>query len=314
MNIIPTPGLLTVTAQDFNRCTLLRQHGYEHLAFQAQNDANLIDHDLTSAKSAGLYAGVWGVSYRIADFHRDGQALAQQAKKLGATHLTMDVEQAAKGTRSGRGLKPVVDGCRAGGWTGPIHLNTMGPPVNPDVNDYEIDVQSFLETGGGVFTQAYANETDSFTPELGVRYWTRVGVPRDRLNIQVSLYAAESDKEHPGRRYDGAKWSELLSAAGVAREFSVFMAEAAKDEDLAGLDPHSMRAPIPPGVDVAANRVTELALAQETVDHWRRNGMPEAKLQRQRQTLAWRVLQVTQTAANLDAIKADLDAAGAPKP
>jgi len=311
-NINVTPGLLTVVEQDLNRCIELQLAGYEWIAFQTQNDYQLHDYDLSPAAAAGLYAGCWGVSYRPVDFWRDGKNLAEQTLSLGGRFLVMDIEEAAKDTRDARGLRRVIDGCRAGGWAGAVHLNTLGPPYNPDVNDYAIDLQSFLETGGGVQTQCYANAYDSYAPELGVRYWTRVGVPRDRLNIQISLFPAESDAQHPNRRLDGAAWLPLLKAAGVTRDFSIFMAEAATDADITGLLPLS-RLPVvvnPTG----ANRLAALDLLRGSVDYWRVNNLDEWAIQRQRQTLAWRVLNVIQSGANLDAIRAALDKAGAPKP
>jgi hypothetical protein len=81
----------------------------------------------------------------------------------------INVELAAKGTLASRGMKPIVDGLRAAGWTGPVNLNTLGPPIDPEENDYELDLASFLETGGGVVTQAYFNETDHFRPSRAAR-------------------------------------------------------------------------------------------------------------------------------------------------
>lgn len=314
MNIITTPGLLTTSAQDFNRCSQLRQHGYEWIAFQLQNGASTFAHDLAGAKSAGLYAGGWGVTYRASNFYADAKALAEQTLRQGGTHLTMDVEEAAKNTGDARGLKPIIDGCRAGGWTGPVNLNTLGPPINPQANDYAMDIRSFLDTGGGVQTQCYANAYDTYAPELGVQYWTRVGVPRDRLNIQISLFPAESDAQHPGRRFDGATWTQLLKAASVTREFSIFMAEAATDADLSGLDPLSIRAPLVTS-PITENRAAALGYLQASIAYWRNTGtISEATLQQQRQTLAWRVLNMPQTRTAQESVRNLLDNLGAPRP
>jgi hypothetical protein len=315
VNIIPVPGLKTIMEHDYARCAQLARHGYKWITFQAQNDAQIRDYDLNPARGAGLTPGVWGVSYNAATFHRDGHALGQQAVKLGAQHVTMDVEMAAKDTRPG-GLKPVIDGLRAGGWAGPVNLNTMGPPANPQVNDYAIDTQSFLDTGGGILTQAYANETDTFTPELAVQYWTRVGIPRDRLNLTISLYPAESDKQYPGRRYDGAKWVELLQAAGWDDAISIFMAEAATDADLQALDAITLATSTPPPdpSPVAANRGAALRFLADSIAYWRDKHLAEETLQRQRQTLAWRLLNMPETRANQIALRDALDKAGAPRP
>jgi hypothetical protein len=73
--------------------------------------------------------------------------------------------------------------------------------------------------------------------------------------------------------------------------------------------------PPTPVVDVAGNRNIMLERAAETIGYWRNvQNLDEDVLQRQRQTLAWRVLNVTQTGQNLRSIQAALDAAGAPRP
>jgi hypothetical protein len=317
VSIVALPGLKTVSERDYAQCAKRRTAGYEWVSFQAYNQGKR-DYDLAPAKSAGIDAGVWGVSYDAARFHADAKALAEQAVKLGAQHYIIDIEMAAKNTRPNRGLKPAVDGARAGGWNGPVHLNTMGPPANPDVNDYTIDLQSILETGGGVFTQAYANETDTFLPSLAVQYWTRVGVPLDRLNLTVSLYPAEADKEHSGRRYDGAKWVELLNASGHKnkRAISIFMDEAMTDTDAEALKALTLKASTPPepSATVSVNRAAALRFLADSIAYWRDVRLAEETLQRQRQTLAWRVLNMPETRANQIALRNALDEAGAPRP
>lgn len=316
MNIIPVPGLKTVSERDYAHCAQRRRAGYEWVSFQVQNDTSVRSYDLAPAKSAGLDAGCWGVSYDAANFHRDGKALAEQTLKVGGQHLIGDIEMAAKNTRATRGLRPYIDGVRAGGWTGPVHLNTMGPPANPEVNDYQIDLESFLETGGGILTQAYANETDLFTPELAVAYWTRVGVPKDRLNLTISLMPAEADKQYPGRRYDGATYLQLLKDAGwTHRAISIFLDEGMTDEDETELKPITAPLPPPATSPIAENRQVALDHLADSVAYWRNDAdLTEQAVARQRQTIAWRVLNVKQTTFNVDTLNQILDQMGAPKP
>jgi len=258
-NVLTTPGHLTTAELDAAALANLKAHGYEWVSYQVQNGPSVRDFDLRPARAAGLSPGVWGVTYEPARFHDDGMRLGLQATKLGAEHVQVDAEMCAKDTRAGRGLSPIIEGLREAGWVGPVHLNTLGAPDNPDVNDYAMDVESFLETGGGVFPQAYFNANDGYRPSLCVRYWTRVGVPAERLNLTIGLYRSELDQPKPGVRLAGAEWVPLLREAGVARNFSIFMAEYSTAQDLLGLDPLSL---VPPAPTAAETRTRIVATAQ----------------------------------------------------
>lgn len=72
--------------------------------------------------------------------------------------------------------------------------------------------------------------------------------------------------------------------------------------------------PQPPASPIADNRMAALAYLASSVSYWRNTGLAEETLQRQRQTLAWRVLNVPQTGANLRTLEAVLNQMGAPKP
>lgn len=315
MKIAQHPGLKTVADHSAERLHAFSAAGFEWITFQAQNGGLTRDFDLGPAKHAGLSAGVWGVTYDASRFRVDGFALGAQAKKLGAEHVTMDVEMAAKQTRATRGMLPIIDGIRAGGWLGPVNLNTMGPPHNPDVNDYEMDLVSFLETGGGVMTQAYFNETNAFHPALAVKYWLRVGVPAEALNLTVSLYPAEADKEKPGTMIPASEWVKILRDTwSRSRQFSVFMAEAMSLSDMTAFQQLSAPPPDQPSVDVDANRLESIRLNKQTIDHWRRSGLSEAAVQIQRQTLSWRVQHLLQSGVNLRAVRDLLDRLQAPRP
>ncbi|MBA2633464.1 MAG: hypothetical protein H0U86_10785 [Chloroflexi bacterium] len=263
MSIVTTPGVLDVIDLDPAKLASFKKHGYEWVMLQAQNDTARRGYDMSRVRAAGLKPCVWGVSYVAANFYRDGWWLAERALQLGADELCMDIEMAAKFTRGG-GLRPLVKGVRDAGWTGPVHLNTMGPPYNVDVNDYEIDVETILETGGGIFTQAYYNETNAFHPTLAVRYWTRVGVPLDRLNVSISLYPSESDKEKPRNKLSGADYLPLLQDAGVKRNLSIFMGQVLTEDDMRALDPLAL--PPPPPTTTAVSR------ARRASRSWTRRG------------------------------------------
>lgn len=228
-----TPGLLTDQANAYSLSSLVT-HGYEWYSYQVVNpnlSPVLIDYDLTNAKNAGMKnVGVWGISYNQADFFRDGKWLGEQAVKLGAQHVMADIEECLKFTRPDRSAQPYINGVRAGGWTGPVHLTTLGAPVNPLVNDYGMDVDSFLQTGGGIFPQEYYNEYVEYRPDLCNLYWTRIGVDPIRINHMIALYGGIRG------RIDGAGWVSLLQAAGAHRNISVYMAQHGNETDYLALE------------------------------------------------------------------------------
>jgi hypothetical protein len=237
--IVRSPGFLTVEQQPQPDLTGLVRYGWEWLAFQLQNGDGvagggvLPDFDLAPATAAGLKPAAWGVTYTADAFYRDGEALGLQAAVRGARALIVNAEQCAKNTRATRGLAPIVAGIRAGGWRGPVNLCTLGAPTDPDRFDFEVDVASFLETGGGLFVEAYGNAYPCYEPDRCVRYWTRVGVPIDRLNLMIELAA---DAGQPRR--SGAEWASKLEGSGMGpRQLSGFMAEDLEPGDLAALAP-----------------------------------------------------------------------------
>ncbi len=240
MNIITTPGLLADSDLPFGQLTSIKSHGYEWISVQAQNDLQTVDFDSAAIKAVGLSPGVWGVTYSKASFFRDGKLLGQQAVRLGAEHVQMDAEECAKDTRSGQGMKPIIEGIRAGGWQWPVHLNTLGAPDNPDANDYAMDTKSFTDTGGGVLVQAYANDHLGYLPTYCARYWARMGLAPEQLNFMIGLYSGRLG------RIDGSGWVPLLRDAGVRRNFSIFLAEHSTEADLAGLDGFSQPQPAAP--------------------------------------------------------------------
>jgi hypothetical protein len=233
--ILTTPWVMT-DQQNFGDLAALVRRKYTAVSFQVQNGDAIKDFDLEPARAAGLSPGVWGVTYGIdnkqdaSTFYRHGKALGAQAVRFDADHVQMDAEMCAKGTRSYRGLYPIVLGIQDAGWDGPIHLNTLGAPSNPMVNDFEIDIKSFLDTGGGIIAQAYYNDYVEYRPDLCKLYWLRMGVPADRLNLMLGLY--------PGKRgkISGANWVDLLTQAGTTKAFSIFQAQHASEYDYTDLE------------------------------------------------------------------------------
>jgi hypothetical protein len=187
--------------------------------------------------------------------------------------------------------------------------------VDPEANDYELDLASFLETGGGVLTQAYFNETDHYRPARAVRYFTRIGVPRDKLNLTISIMPAESDKRKAGTILRGARYVPLLKEARLGKAFSIFLAEAVTVADLRALDKVTQAPPPKPGtnVDASGNRAEALKRLAASIADWRAGGLTEESISLQRQTLAWRVLGTAEWGPRMRALRESLDLAQAPQ-
>lgn len=318
---IPNPGMLTdqEAASDSGRQDPRWQkaHGYDWLAFQVYNGSTggKKTRSLKSTKDAGMHAGVWGAFFDQATFYADGKAFAEQAITVGAEFLIVDAEDCSKFTRATRGCLPIIQGVRAGGWTGPVHWTQMGCPTNartaanPTGNDYQCDERSFLDTGGGVLPQEYANEDASFAPALALPYWLACGVPAWRLNHSIAVYEG-----HAGR-IDGAGWALLLQAAKIGRNFSIYMAEMLQPYDAEGLDaqtklpaPTPLPPPAPPLVDPAVCNANIVREADRWLTQYTPGSKPLSRLQIIRRVAAssdagW-------TSVDRLALKALLDKAG----
>jgi hypothetical protein len=235
-NLYEMSGLFTDTDPQAGgiNMTYYAQKGYRWISYQAVNGGTLKNPNLTAAKAAGfdpnVGAGVWGVVYDLSDFHAFGVRLGSQAVALGAQHVIVDAEIVYKNTRPGNQGAPIIQGIRDGGWNGPVHLSTLGAPSNPTVNDFAMDTTSFLNTGGGILPQAYSNETTDYDPVNCKTYWTRVGVPAGKINYTIGLYSGARG------RISGAEEVQLLNAAGVNRNFSIFLAETALLADVTALE------------------------------------------------------------------------------
>ena len=220
MNVVTTASLLTCTddhgAEDF---VSYKKHGYTAVWYQTWNAGGRAYSTAAACRTTGLEVGAWGVIYERDHFYADGKNLAESALALGAKHLMVDAEDCLKGTRSTRAAREIIRGVRDGGWSGPVHLTTLGAPTKrPDgiFWDHDFDLDSFLETGGGIFPQAYANQAASYAPKHCVDYFCgQLGVPRDRLNLMIWL----DDK------VSASEWMSLLEAADSGVAFSVFLAE-----------------------------------------------------------------------------------------
>jgi hypothetical protein len=273
MTLLSQPFLKTTRAWAGTDLQEFARHGYTCITYQVQNDTGVVDHDLLPAKQAGLRAEVWGVTYAKENFYRDGELLGRQAVKLGCEQaVTMNCEMSAKGTRANREMQPIIEGVRSGGWMGAVNLNTYGAPVNPDVNDFEMDIQSFLETGGGVACQAYYNAFPEYRPDLCASYWRRMGVPEGFLSLTLGLYDPSTD--NPGKtQLSGAEYVPWVQEAGVGKAISIFLPETMLPNDLVELEAITLASepPEPPepedemekignqhGITAAMNRLRDL--------------------------------------------------------
>jgi hypothetical protein len=233
MNVITVPSHLTDCVHSVEELRKLEtDNAVEGIWYQVQNGGNNpVDYDLEVPHRAGLFAGVWGVTYAVTDggnnprgltFQQQNYILGQQAVKLKADAVMIDAEDCLKDTRETRGAKPMIDGIRSGGWQGPVHLTTLGAPNNPMADDYAFDLESFLETGGGIFAQAYAQIVSSYAPQPTKLYFCeRMKVPVDRYNTMIWI----------DYRLTTVDQVELLKHAGTGRAISIFMTEYGTEAD-----------------------------------------------------------------------------------
>jgi hypothetical protein len=270
--VINEPGSVTDLPDPGNLPLLAKYHKW--IAYQLQNGGNdFTEPNIRAARNAGLSPEGWGVTYapdddnnnpRHLSFYDQNMLLGVRAVQVGVEELQVDIEHAAVGTRTGQRLNVIIQALRAAGWTKPVHINTMGAPDSPETSDYEIDLKSFLDTGGGLFSQDYWNESDSFAPRLGVDYWVkRMGVPPSKYNSMIGLHTSGSDKRKPNLRVSGPLWKPLLSDAGIERNYSVFMSQHCDEVDLSAL-----ASPAPTPMTNQPNLDDVLHICESYFDQW----------------------------------------------
>jgi hypothetical protein len=285
MSVVTTPSLLTCA--DNHDFAAYKRHGYEAVWYQTWNAGGREYSSTAACRAAGLDVAAWGVIYEQHNFYADGKNLAQSAGAISAQHLMVDAEDCLKGTVSSRAAREIVRGVRDGGWSGPVHLTTLGAPQRkPDGTfwDHEFDLDSFLETGGGIFPQAYANQAASYAPKLCVDFFCgQLGVPRDRVNLMIWL----DDK------VSADQWLSLLEAAGLGPAFSVFLAEFFSEsgyglgsfDTLCGSEPQAypvpQAQPAPQALDprlleIRHNTLIELNAAKASYTTWKTTNPGEA--------------------------------------
>ena len=263
MSVITVPSHLTDTAHSVDELKRLHdEHGIEGIWYQVQNGGNNpVNYDLNVARNAGLFSGVWGVTYdqwdqgnnpRHLTPYQQNEILGKQAALLKPDAVMVDAEEffknsrgeAKAGTITGYAPGPLgtemLNGIRAGGWDGPVHLTPIGAPADPLVDDHKFDLEVFLQTDGGIFAQAYAQLHTSYQPAVTKKYYVeRLKVPADRYNSMIWLTSSVTAQD----------WVRLLREAESNRAISVFMTEYGTEADWDILDFITKPIAIPPPVD-----------------------------------------------------------------
>lgn len=261
--------------------------GFEWATFQVYNPhlyAGVKDFDLAAVKAHGLKnVGVWGVIYDLTDFYTGGKALGTQAVKLGAQNCIVNAEMCMKNTRATRAALPIIRGIRDGGWAGPVDLITLGAPWNPDVNDYAMDLESFLDTGGSIHSEDYLNESEGYGVKEANVYYDRLGIPKEKVNHSIALYSGAKG------RIDGAVWVPILKNAGVTRNFSTYMIQDGNAADYEALSQLIKSVPVS-ALDAAATREAMISPAEAWLTSEANLGHPQTK---SRIRLAKRILKAT---------------------
>ncbi|HXH06783.1 MAG TPA: hypothetical protein VNI83_09345 [Vicinamibacterales bacterium] len=156
-----------------------------------------------------------------------------------------------------------------------------------------------------VWVEVYAQDADrSAQPWLGDvdrMVWQFQGpYDFDEARPVVGLWNTAT-RDYPLSRYDLSRHGRMFGAWRAEQ-----MADARYAEIAAWVAQFD--------TDVPANRQAALDKLAASVRYWRGTGMQEATVDVQRQTLAWRVLHVTQSGENVRALRDLLDRMGAPRP
>lgn len=272
-----TPGLYTDIINPFPfpgvNWPFLVDCGYEWATFQVYNPQLTFDiqtFDLAAVRAHGIKAGVWGVIYDRTDFYNGGKKIGKAAVDQGADHCIVDAEQCMKDTREGRLAKSIIKGVRDGGWTGPVDLSTLGAPWSPLTNDYAMDLESFLETGGSIHSQDYLNESEGYHPKYAIQYYAKLGIPLNRINHTIGLYAGTRGQ------INGAGWVDILGESGIHRNFSVYMVQDGQAVDYESLTELSKPILIKP-LDSTATKEGMKALADAWLADQASQGLPQTK-------------------------------------
>jgi hypothetical protein len=266
VDAVATPGLLTCNQR--HDWALQKNRGYGILWHQHWNRGHRGpldtggDYDFTNCRAIGQEPGVWAVIYEDEDASRyaNAAAAAGRALDLAAEHLMFDIEY------NGFDAGPIIEGCRAEGWTKEVHLTCLGAPEsNPNGGfyDYGYDLDSFLATGGGIFPQAYwaAFPASGRHPNYAAAvcrdyYHGQLKVPLGRLNIMIwpnGYNTAEVERD-------------LLLAADLGRQMSIFLAESTSEHAYDVLLPISLgETPQPPEPQPDSEVLEQLAQTAENV-------------------------------------------------
>lgn len=200
--------------------------GFKWAAFQAVNDPYAYAYDLNVAKSAGMSAGVWTVVYNQDNFYEHGWSAGKAAIVHNADFLIIDAEFCLKKTRDSKLASQIIKGIRDASCTLPVSVTTLGSPVDPNVDDFEMDVQSFLDTGGFVLPQAYPADGKEYIPTNCLAYWRRMGVADSHINVLTGLHNSTYG------RMDGFANVQLLKDAGwESPAISIFQAQDGSASD-----------------------------------------------------------------------------------
>lgn len=231
------PGLVTDEYLPFGGSGLdypqMVRAGFEWVSYLTYNPElwrGTKDYDLGGVKAHGFkVVGVWGVIYTRDDFYNGAKTTARHAVDLGAQCLQINCEEIYKETRPNRLGKAIIKGARDGGWSGPVDLITYGAPWSPLVNDYNMDEQSFLETGGAIIPEAYYNESEGYEPALCKQYMDRLKIPAAQTNYMLGLYQGRRGK------IVGAAQVDLLEKAKIGANFSIYMLQHLTQSDVTPL-------------------------------------------------------------------------------
>ena len=214
MSIFERPGLHTdvQTSKDLKRLAAL---GFEWIVYQAQNDSQTKNRDLTDAKAAGLKAGVWGVSYHQAQLEQDARRLRERAFTLGAELIVNNIEFVHDPT-------PYIE----------VFKNVPAPKALiclvgelPSLAQNGA-IKKLLDAGWDIIGETYTNDQSHLTVAVAEDMAVRIsGIPKARFSHALGMYHGLAGT------YNGFQYVQDLYDAAVNNRFSAWMVEHGTDED-----------------------------------------------------------------------------------
>jgi hypothetical protein len=229
MSIFVRPGLHTDVQESGKSLRDLRALGFEWIVYQVQNvqengELQLKNRSLEEARSAGMKAGVWGVSYQ----NRGG--LARDAAALRSLGGSMNAELYVFNVEYVHDPEPYIEVFKT--YAGPKAIIMLVGDL-PAMRDRGA-LKKLLDAGWDIIVETYTNDQPTLTVSVAEELGLRMGVPKERLSHALGMYHSNAIPGVSGT-HSGVEYALDLANAGVTNRFSAWMVEHATMGDYVAL-------------------------------------------------------------------------------